>query len=367
MVKIIGIERLGQTIPGAGHGDNWHMTWADDDKQYTSLCDGEGFNVSGDPQKYNNSRIYAITGNPPNHRFEYLPGYPQLDGGSGFYNFGILALGGRIYSFLSHMAKTPQHEYALAFAGARLIYSPDYGKTWQNHDGSPCTWENVKEPGQDHRLFFNEPDDSFSLLTVLQMGRDYEQNSDGYVYIYAPNGNEPDSMPQLVLCRAPRDRLLERGAYEFHVATGDDGSARWSPNVRDRRPVCTFPDGWVNRHLHPYAWHPSVVYNKPMGVYMMANWGIGVDEKGNWFGKPSYLGFWIAPQPWGPWTQVHEDTEWLAGGDQAERNYQPQIAPKWIAADGRSFWLVFTNFQDPGKRPYYSFNCQKVRIVTADD
>ena len=237
MTKIIGIERLGEIIPGVGHGDNWHMTWAADDKQYTSLCDGEGFDLPGDAGKYNNSRIYAITGDPPDHRFEYLPGYPQLDGGNGFYNFGILALGSRIYSFMSHMVKTPDREYELAFVGARLIYSPDNGKTWNNHDGSLCNWENAKEPDQKHLLFLNEPDDSFSLLTVLQMGRDYEHNVDGYVYIYAPNGNEPDTMTELVLCRTPRDKLLDRSAYEFHVASSGDGSARWSTDVRDRRPV----------------------------------------------------------------------------------------------------------------------------------
>jgi hypothetical protein len=35
-----------------------------------------------------------------------------------------------------------------------------------------------------------------------------------------------------------------------------------------------------------------------------------------------------------------------------------------MADDGRSFWLVFTDFQMiEGKRPYYCFNCQKVRIL----
>ena len=367
MTKIIGIERLDEIIPGVGHGDNWHTTWAADDKQYTSLCDGEGFGLPGDEGNYNNSRIYAIAGDPPDHRFEYLPGFPQLDGGSRLYNFGILALGSHLYSFLSRMAQTPEREYSFAFIGARLIYSPDYGKTWKKHDGSPCTWENVKEPGQEDQLFFNEPDDSFSLLTVLQMGRDYEHNTDGYVYIYAPNGNSLVTTAQLVLCRVRRAKLLDRSAYEFYVATNPDGSAQWSPDVRERTPIYTFPDGWVNQHLHPYAWHPSVVYNKPLGVYVMANWGIGVDDEQKWFGKPSYLGFWISPQPWGPWTQVHEDTRWLVTGDPEERNYQPQIVPKWIAPDGKSFWLVFTNFQNPGKRPYYSFNCQKVRILTAED
>ncbi len=344
------------------------MTWAADDKQYAALCDGNGFAVPGDPQRYNNSRIYAITGTPPDHHFEYLPGYPQLDGGNGFYNFGILALDDHIYSFLSHMAKTPDREYHLAFVGAKLIYSPDNGKTWNNHDGSPCTWADLKEPGRERNLFFHEPGDAFSLLTVLQMGRGYEHNTDGYVYIYAPNGNSPETMAQLVLCRTPKGKIRDRGAYEFFVGRNEHGSARWSRDIRDRGPVHTFPDGWVNYHLHPYAWHPSVVFNKPLGVYMMANWGMGVDDKRTWFGKPSYLGFWIAPQPWGPWTQIHEERQWLSQGDSKTRAYQPQIAPKWIAPDGKSFWLVWTDFRSVGgKRPLYSFNYEKVLILTNDE
>ena len=100
-----------------------------------------------------------------------------------------------------------------------------------------------------------------------------------------------------------------------------------------------------------------------------------------WFGKPSYLGFWVAEQPWGQWRQVHEETEWTPGGDVNARAYQPQISPKWIAADGRSFWLAYTDFQvledesiswahSPSHwpkgwgRPGYDFNYQKVEILT---
>ncbi len=84
-----------------------------------------------------------------------------------------------------------------------------------------------------------------------------------------------------------------------------------------------------------------------------------------WFGKPSYLGFWAATHPWGPWTQIHEEKEWTPSGDGAAHAYQPQIGPKWIAPDGKSFWLVWTDFQFiDGQRPYYSFNTQKVELVT---
>ena len=98
---------------------------------------------------------------------------------------------------------------------------------------------------------------------------------------------------------------------------------------------------------------------------MMVNWGMGCDSDGKWFGKPSYLGFWIAAYPWGLWNQVYEETAWAPEGDSAARAYQPQIIPKWIAKDGKSFWLAFTDYQVvDGKLPYTCFNCQQAEILT---
>ena len=66
-------------------------------------------------------------------------------------------------------------------------------------------------------LFINEPDEAFSLLTVLQMGQNYSCNQDGYVYVYSPNGNVAGKMNELALCRVRREKVLDRSAYEFFV------------------------------------------------------------------------------------------------------------------------------------------------------
>lgn len=360
------LRRLDETtLRLGGSGDNWHMSWAGDDKQYVSLCDGAG--LPGTPPGAYNSRAYAIAGSPPDLRFEFLPGYPELvnrwdtSDCSRYYNFGILALDGRIYQYLS-TPNRPLNQSGPRFVGVKLIYSPDNGRTWCNQDGSsPVTWEPWEGRSRGNMVFFNEPDDAFSLLTILQKGRNHELDDDGYVYVYAPNGSVEGSMNQVVMYRTPKEGILDRRAYEFFVQRRG-ASAEWSSRIEDRRPVCTMPAGWVNRSVHPYAWHPSVVYYPATGEYLMANWGMGCDAQANeWFKKPSYLGFWTAPKPWGPWRQIHEETAWTPCGEANSRAYQPQIAPKWIAADGRSFWVVWTDFQVVGdQRPYYSFNLQRV-------
>ena len=367
MKTIKGLKRLEETTVRVDSvGDNWHTSWANDDKQYVSLCDGSGF--PGMERKDYNSRAYAIAGDPPGMKFEFLPGYPDLVNVwktrdcARYYNFGILALDGKIYQFLS-TPNVPFNEPNPRFVGAKLIYSPDNGKTWCNQNGStPVVWEPWETRTKENMCFF-EPGDAFALITVLQMGKNYADNKDGYVYLYAPNGNIEGTMNQTVLARVPKGKILSRKDYEFFTAIRSDGSANWSKKIEDRGVVHTFPSGWVNRNVHPYSWHPCVVYYPPTGQYLMANWGIGTDHTGDWFTKPSYIGFWTSPTPWGPWTQVHEDTVWTPANDPGARAYQPQIIPKWISPDGKSFWMVWTDFQLLNeKRPYYAFNYQKVEV-----
>lgn len=356
---IKSVSRCEETVLRyGGNGDNWHMSWASDDRQYVSLCDGVGF--SDQPKASYNSRMLAISGGPRDAKFHDLPGYPMLGAptqrpkDARYYNFGTLALDGHLYQFMSTFNRSlrpdelekPDLNDLLRFNGAKLIYSPDNGRAWHNQDGStPVVWDPWDRRSRDTMVFFEEDQEAFSLLTVLQMGKNYEHNRDGYVYVYAPNGNTEGTMNELVMFRVPKGKLLDRGSYRYFAGRSADGAAKWTKDIKLRAVVHTFPRGWVNSLVHPYAWHPSVVYNAPLGLYLMANWGMGTAPDDMWFGKPSYLGFWIAQNPWGPWTQIHEETAWMPEGDAAARAYQPQISPKWIAADGKSFWLVWTDFQ----------------------
>jgi hypothetical protein len=60
-----------------------------------------------------NTRVFAIDGVPPNHSFEYLPGFPDLPSGdmpeerSRYYGFGIIALDDHLYHYLT----TPNHPW----------------------------------------------------------------------------------------------------------------------------------------------------------------------------------------------------------------------------------------------------------------
>ena len=125
------------------------MTWTSDDRMLAGLCDGAAQPWPNVPHRLFNSRLISIRGAPPKLEFADTPGYPELLVGptaretSRYYGFGILAVDDTIYQFLStpdrffeNMAPQPR------FVGAKLIYSPDNGRTWHNRDGStPVRWE----------------------------------------------------------------------------------------------------------------------------------------------------------------------------------------------------------------------------------
>lgn len=330
------------------------MTWDAEDRQYVVVNDGSGWVEQ--PKAFYNSRLWTVSGGVEKAKFAEVSGYPDLsdaahpDTAPRYFGHGLLAVRGRLFQFLSTLDQAtdrPRH-----WVGSKLIYSADKGRTWCNQDGvSPVTWEDWDRQSRERLVFFQEPQGSFSMLSILQMGRDYSANRDGYVYVYGLNGNVDGRMNELVMFRVPLEQLLNRRAYEFFGGRQGNGSARWVKDIEARAIVHTFPRGWVNSanlfadDLIVESWLPSVVYNEPLGLYLMTSAGIGCAPDGTAFGKPSYFGFWIASTPWGPWRQIREETAWTPGGDLAARAYAPQIAPKWIAADGKSFWLVWADLQ----------------------
>src|SRR5580704_12664068 len=103
--RITSVIRRDETIIRyAGNGDNYHMSWSADDRQFVAVCDGYGF--SDEPKNDYNSRLFTISGEPQSARFEDVPGYPDLMPDAKvrtprYYGYGTLALNGCVYQFLS--------------------------------------------------------------------------------------------------------------------------------------------------------------------------------------------------------------------------------------------------------------------------
>jgi len=337
-----------------GMGFGYHMSWAGDDRQYVVVNDGAGW--AEKPTTLYNARLWTIDGDVSNPVFKDASSYPDLSEDSHmgeaprYFGSGMIALRGRIYHFLSTLDRA--EDRPRRWTGSKLIYSDDGGRSWRNQNGStPVVWEDWKDQTRERFAFFNETGGCFAMPSVLQMGKDYSANRDGYIYVYAPNGSVDGLMNQLVMYRVPIAKMLDRASYEFFSGLSGSGTARWSKDIAARKPVHEFPRGWVNyTNLFPgdivvESWLPSVVYNEPLGVYMMTSAGIGCGPDGTEFGKPSYMGIWVSKNPWGPWRQIHEETAWMPNGDAGALAYAPRISPKWISADGKSFWFAWSNIK----------------------
>jgi len=326
------------------------ITWAADDRQFITSGDGPMWPAIPEDD-YHTTELYALNGAPENRSHERINTYPRvglwdfLSGAAApYYCEAMLVVDGILYQYLStgprwvngaaELKNPNQH-----MNGAKVIYSSDGGRTWHNQDRStPVAFELPQDQTRKNMVFLNEPQFSFSILSVLQMGRDYKDNQDGYIYLYSPNGVTEGSMNEAVLCRVPKDRILDRARYEFFMGMTSGAQARWDKDIAARVPIHTFPSGYVATDSnYPAGWRVSVAYNAPLAMYMMISGADGSDGSAGADGvvsTKSYWGIWMAQNPWGPWYQVYEDTK-------RGSLVQARIAPKWISEDGLSFWVVF--------------------------
>jgi hypothetical protein len=340
-----------------GHGDNWHMTWSDDDRQYVAWGDGRGFAPAASPTR--NNGVAVLAGDVDSFTAENLQGYPFIpESAQHWYNYGIISIDGVIYEFVGYLQRGEQTASGFLptrFLGARVGVSRDHGVSWLAKDGSPLDWS---PPENDNMLFFNEPDSAFSLISVVQHGRDNSLAPDSYVYLYSPR-TWGDGMNRLTLARVHKNRILDRSAYEFFSGYSGEGSPLWTARIEDRGDVLVFPDGWVAFDFS-YSWHPFVTYNSKLGKYIMAASANG-QGRSAMFSRPSCLAFYVADHPWGPWTSVYWSDNWV-GDDPGNRLYEPVLSPKWFSADGTSMQFIFSDARDR-YTTNYKFNIQSIRIT----
>jgi CubicO group peptidase (beta-lactamase class C family) len=280
--------------------DNWPLTWGDDDALYASYGDGFGFEPF--VERKLGMGFARITGGPDDFRGVNLrsDGERTGDGAKSAKASGILMLDGILYLWVRNAGN------------AQLLWSRDGGKTWQ--------WGFRMET-------------AFGSPAFLNFGRNYAGARDGFVYTYSqdgPSAYEADN--GLLLARAPRDRIRERGAWEFFAGPDANGRPQWTPDVARRAPVFRYPGN---------CQRVDAVYDAPLGRYLLA---LGYDHAGGW-------GLFDAPEPWGPWTTILH-RQWDIAGTHGYR-----LPSKWISGDGLGLTLVFS-----GVKPNDAFCTRALRM-----
>ncbi|MBW3543201.1 MAG: DUF4185 domain-containing protein, partial [Planctomycetes bacterium] len=283
-------EAIVRQAPG---GDNWPLTWGDDDAMYTAYGDGRGFKPFV-PKKLSMG-LAKVVGGPDDFRGSNIPA-PTLeetgDGARGRKASGVLMVEGVLYL------------WARNAGNSQVAWSSDRGKTW--------TWADWK---------FTT---SFGYPTFLNFGRNYAGARDGFVYIYS-HDNDSAYLPadRMVLARVPKEHIRMRDSYEFFERLDGGGRPVWTGEI-ERRGAVFEHDGKCYRS--------GITYNAALGRYLWCQTLPGVDARFR-----GGFGVYGAPEPWGPWTTVFFTEMWDVGPGETQ-----SIPTKWMSDDGRTLHLVFS-------------------------
>ena len=390
----VGATIDSKVIRSSEYGDNWFSTWGSDGAFYTAQCDGRGWlDKNGNQREFKNNQIWRITGGPDSASFraEMLDGYPDYSrtgiteiygsiispdtttrfplskskerDGWNWYGYGIVSINGNMFQFISHCAKRYGWGW---FDGTQLIWSPNGDKNWMRWNGTDAGDRNrwLLNEGGNKLMFFNEPEYAFSFISVAQFGKDYQQNRDGYVYLYSPDGKLKSD--QLNMARVKKEDILDRNKWEYFTQINSKNEAEWVVgDITKRGIVHQFPEGWGF-----YSWSPSVVWNEKLELFIMVTGGTqrpGTGERMSTspHNESGSLMILYAENPWGPWKQFYWNENWQVG-EKLNRTYLPQLASKWISDDGKSMYIIFS---DAARKPnnYYKWNMVKMNIEMRDE
>jgi CubicO group peptidase (beta-lactamase class C family) len=284
-------------IRKASGSDNWPITWADDDNQYTAYGDGWGFEPKTD--KKLSLGIAKIVGSSDNFRginVRTESGERIGQGAQGAKASGMLCVDGVLYMLVRNTGNS------------QVAWSGDHGKTW-----TWCDWRFTT---------------SFGVPTFLNFGKDYAGARDSFVYIYSNDSdNAYDPGDRFVMARVPKDRIRDQNAYEFFKDLDDSARPIWTKDVGERGAVFTNPGK---------CYRSGISYNAGLKRYLWCQvLPASEDSRGPRF--QGGFGVYDAPQPWGPWTTVFYTESWDIGPGETS-----SFPTRWISTDGKTCHLLFS-------------------------
>ena len=84
-------------------------------------------------------------------------------------------------------------------------------------------------------------------MTFLNFGKDYDGARDGFVYVYSQDnrrdraGKIRDISDSVALFRVPKERIMERAAYQYFAGLDQSGTPRWTHEIARRAAVFENP------------------------------------------------------------------------------------------------------------------------------
>ncbi len=281
VIRSVSFAPEASVIRKAIDSDNWPLTWADDGEIYTSYGDGFGFEPRVSEKL--SMGFAKVQGGPDDFRgvnVRSKSGERVGDGPKGAKASGLVMVDGTLFMWVRNVQNS------------QLVSSKDHGRTWE--------WGFKLERG-------------FGSPAFLNFGRNYAGARDEFVYAYSQAGSSAYEVDDgVLLARAPKSKILDRSAWQFHSGKG------WAEAIEAAQPVFRFP-----KHCQ----RVDAVYHPASKRYLLV---VGYGHDGGW-------GIFDAPEPWGPWSVAFHTEYWGLGETHGYR-----IPSKWISEDGRSLALVFS-------------------------
>jgi hypothetical protein len=297
VIKSIKWAPVDTIIRRASGSDNWPITWADDDNQYTAYGDGWGFKPK--TKKKLSLGIAKIVGSPPDFRGINIrtdTGERAGQGANGAKTSGIICIEGVLYMLVRNTGNS------------QIAWSEDHGKSWKW-----CNWKFTT---------------SFGAPTFLNYGRNYAGARDNFVYLFSHDSDSAyEPADRMVMARVPKDRIRKRNTYEFFNGLDDWRQPMWTRDIHEMKAVFINPGRCYrsgisyNAGLKRYLWCQILPFSK--------------DKRGPRF--QGGFGIYDAPEPWGPWTTVYYNQQWDVGPGETSC-----LPTKWMSKDGRSCYLLFS-------------------------
>jgi len=350
-----------------GHGDNWCLTWASDDNQWTFQDDGFGWvpreERNGQTYPFDigwSAHLWKITGAYQERSVEWVENQPDYRFPDKWFGFGLISVDEVIYATVTYVAGEGTG-WGYPFEGVKMIYSPDLGKNWYLHDGQPIpgnATEGIAHSKTKESNFFWKEDPetitdelgvtktAYAMTAVfpVQSGKDNSLAHDDYIYWYAPD----TKAYHLNLARVHKSNITDRSKWEYFEAW-EGTEPVWTGKLEDRGVLMSFPEKEGELVACWRGCQPSVVYNPGLDKYIMISW---VEYKTAYWNGPRIhpekgvkqygLGMYYADKPYGPWTNFFWDSNFKPGGREYSI-YNPQLSPKWISEDGTEMVMVFTS------------------------
>jgi hypothetical protein len=340
------------TLRKAVGSDLWPLTWAADGNLYGAWGDGGGFDGTEQSKATGRAslgfaRINGIpeVGRPDSYWGQNIwgqaPKFAEYQATFGGKVVDLISVGGVLYAqgglWTAANCNCPDPTLKNNDNPVRtLTWSSDLGRSWHI-----APWTR-----------------STDLGSSLQFGANYAGAWDpAHIYWYYQGDVNVDAT-HLYLRRAAVDRITLNpatlGQLEYFAGIDSVGNPLWS--IYAANAVAVFADDNIPPGV--YA-NQSIVYNAPLGRYLVTTFhGDGAGQ----------LGFFEGLNPWGPWSTIAYYEDWGGFNQRAGEGNGLSLPSKWISADGKTLWGVFSG-QDKGPNgpdDFDSFNLAQASLSVAD-